>query len=250
MKDLSCKWISFRKIHGPVSAHCSTMGRSDKIAKPNAPARQAVTKQRATNVVDKAEQHESCELKRRSTEEETEMAVRDNFRNFTEIHRTMVLEKEGKSIFDRVLHAKRKKCRDPITIGKKFFSDLKDENPLESDLADERLFRCMRSVFEHDRNSVSVPTYMQEVGKPNTLNLQALQRATPKVPPGGKNHDASNFVLAVMEFIAVGEYEVSRLATVTGARDRFDQVLVKDLAFFRSNDRTGKECCQLTPPTR
>ena len=28
-------------------------------------------------------------------------------------------------------------------------------------------------------------------------------------PPGGKNHDATNFLVAVMEFIADGEYEVS-----------------------------------------
>ena len=52
----------------------------------------------------KAEQDESLpsssrrELKRHSTEEETEKAVRDNLRGFTETHRTMVLDKEGKSM--------------------------------------------------------------------------------------------------------------------------------------------------------
>ena len=72
---------------------------------------------------------------------------------------------------------------------------------------------------------------MQEVGKLNTLNLQALLRATLKIPPGGKNHNATNSLLSGMKFIADGEYDVSHLATVKTSREHFD-------------------CCQLTPPTR
>ena len=132
-----------------------------------------------------------------------------------------------------------------MTIGKKFYSDLKDEffgdldptqdfdKPPESDLADERLFGCLRSVLHHNRDFVPVQSYMQEVGKLNTLILQALLRAALKIPPGGKNHDATNFLVAVIEFVADGEYEVSHLATVRAARGHFDQAVVKDLSFYR-----------------
>ena len=74
-------------------------------------------------------------------------------------------------------------------------------------------------------------TCMQEVGKLNTLNLQGLLRAALNIPPSGKNHDAATFLLAVMEFISDGEYDVSHPATVKAAREHFDQALVKDLAF-------------------
>ena len=180
---------------------------------------------------------------RRRHEEETEKAARDNFRGFTKTHRTMVLDKkrQSPSATGCVPQSGRSVLTRQSTIGKKFYSDLKDEffgdldptqdfeKPPESDLADERLFGCLRSVLHHNRDFVPVQSYMQEVGKLNTLILQALLRAALKIPPGGKNHDATNFLVAVMEFVADGEYEVSHPATVRAARGHFDQALVKDL---------------------
>ena len=115
------------------------------------------------------------------------------------------------------------------------------EKPLESDLADERLFGCLRSVLQHNRNFVPVQT--DKVVKLNIVNLQALLRAALKIPPSGKNHDATNFLVAVTEFIADGGCDVSHPATVKVAREHFDYALVKNLAFYGSNERTGKEWC-------
>ena len=103
----------------------------------------------------------------------------------------------------------RQKRRDPsIKIDKKFYSDPQDEcftnldptqqfeQSLETDLADERLFKCFRSV---PTTSLCRPT-RKEVGKLDTLNLQALLRIVLKIPPRGKNQDTTDFWFAVMEF--------------------------------------------------
>ena len=76
-----------------------------------------------------------------------------------------------------------------------------------------------------------VQTHMPEVGKLNILILQALLSATLEIPPGGKNHDATNFLLLVMEFIVDGEYEESHPASVKATKEHLDQALVKDIAF-------------------
>ena len=111
----------------------------------------------------------------------------------------MVLDKEGKSICDRVRDAKRQKRLDqPITIGKEFYSDLKDEffgdldltqdfeKPPESDQTDERLFGCLRSVLQHNRNFVPVQTYMQEVGLAGPLDSSSQGPARRQEPRLGE----------------------------------------------------------------
>ena len=117
------------------------------------------------------------------------------------------------------LHAMRQKRRDPsIKIDKKFHSDPQDEyftnleptqqfeQSRETDLADERFFGSFRSVLQHNRIYVPVQTDRKEVGKLDTLNLQALLRIVLKIPPRGKNHDATDFWFAVMEFFGDGGY--------------------------------------------
>ena len=55
----------------------------------------------------------SLAVGRRFTEEEETEKVVYNFLGFSESHRTMVLDKEGRTIFDMKLHAKLQKRRDP-----------------------------------------------------------------------------------------------------------------------------------------
>ena len=157
------------------------------------------------------------ELRRRPTEEETEKVVRDNFLGSSETLRTMVLDKEGRSIFDMQIHAKQQKPRDQSI--KKFYSDLQDEyftnldptqqfeQPPESDLADERVYGCFWSVLQHNCNFVPVQTYRDEVCKLDTLTLQALLRIAIRILSKGKNDDTTYFLFAAMDFIGEGEYE-------------------------------------------
>lgn len=74
----------------------------------------AAKTKKAENVVDRAERDETPNnrkqpLKRRRTEEEAEKAVRDNFKGISEAQRRMVLDRDGKSLMDRVIEAKRRK---------------------------------------------------------------------------------------------------------------------------------------------
>ena len=228
---------------------CPTMERSVKIDKPKATARQAETKKRATNLVDKSQHDDKLpsssrrELKRRSTEEETEKAVHNNFRGFTETHRTMVLDKEVKSICDRVRAEKRKKRRGPsFTIGKKFHWDLKHEffgdlgptqdfqKPLESDLADERLFGCLRSVLQHNRNFVQVHAGS---GQGEHSELAGLPESSPQDP-------ARRQEPLRVELLARCHGVHRRRYVRSVSPFNFDQALVKDFASYRSNNRTGK----------
>ena len=76
---------------------------------------------------DKAGKHRAVSRKR-SLEDEVDKALKDNFRVFSDTQLRMVLDEAGKSVFDRVLEAKKaRKDGGSIVIGKKFYQDPKDE---------------------------------------------------------------------------------------------------------------------------
>jgi hypothetical protein len=152
------------------------------------------------------------------------------------------------------LEAKRaKKDGTSIVMGKKFYSDLKDEffaadnpanafpQPPDTDLVDERLFECLKKVLQHNRDFIPCSTYLAGADRMNTTNLQALLKCTLKVPPGGKNNEATAFLCDVMTFVVRCQHEVSHADTIKILTDHFDSALVKDLAFYRMNDRSASQ---------
>lgn len=105
----------------------------------------------------------------------------------------------------------------------------------ESDLLDEKLSGCLKRVMQHNRDFTSLETYFLECDACNTMNLQALLRATLSIQPGGKT------ILSVMAFVANGEQLVSHPGTIRPCLTHLDWALAKDLAYYRSNDRSAAE---------
>ena len=61
-------------------------------------------------------------------ENDTLKALRDNFKGFTDFQLRMVLDKDGKAIYDRVFDRKMAKMMDSkLPCGKNFYRDLKEE---------------------------------------------------------------------------------------------------------------------------
>ena len=163
------------------------------------------TRETRSNAIDKAEdadkgpQRQRC-LKRRSTEEDAEKAVRDNFKMYSEAQRRMVLDKDGKSVYDRVLEAKRRKNSEPDwPLGKTFYDSLKDElfkdfdpmmefpEPPPGECIDEELFKALKRVLQRSRDFTACATYLASGPKLNATNFQALLRACLNIMPGGKH---------------------------------------------------------------
>jgi hypothetical protein len=78
----------------------------------------------------------------------------------------------------------------------------------------------------------------------NSLDLQALRRACIAAQPGGKNNENTSFIPEVMMFVSAGDSAVSQAATVAACAHLFGATLLKDLAFYRFNDRYSAEWWQ------
>ena len=89
----------------------------------------------ASNAIDVAEQADMTETqskKQKKGQETLEYgvgkALKDNFKGSTNFQWRMVLDANGKSLYDRVLERKMAKLHDhKVPRGKKFYKELKDE---------------------------------------------------------------------------------------------------------------------------
>lgn len=207
------------------------------------------------NAIDRADDGVSPAAKRQkqedSVEADTSKAVTDNFKGFSDFQLRMVLDKDGKSIFDRVYERKLAKLIDnSLPCGKNFYSEVKEEFfgngggptfpavPLE-DIEDAELFLVLKAVIRHNRDFVPCSTYLSVASKLNTLNLQALLQAPLKISPGGKRGECTEFVLDVMRYITIVGHGLSHPESVAACKHHFDSALCKDLIQHRSNEGTA-----------
>ena len=186
-----------------------------------------------------------------SVEADTLKALKDNFKGFTDFQLRMVLDTDGKGIYDRVYERKLAKVMDhKVACGKLFYKDLKEEffttagntglpSVPADDKEDAELFMCLKAVIRHNRYFVPCTTFLSASPQLNVLNLHAVLQATLKITPGGQRGECTEFILDVMRFVVRVGHDVANSQSVLVCKGHFDQVLCKDLFGHRANQGSG-----------